>query len=74
MAITELKLKIMAIKNPIIGKKISWLLRPIIMALGYLIILVKSLGIRFIPMPSIIIPRAAGKNTLVISSSRIKLD
>jgi hypothetical protein len=42
MAITGLKSKAIASKKPILGKKISWLQRPIKIALGYLTILVKS--------------------------------
>lgn len=67
-AIIGLKLKIMASVKPMIGKKRSWLVIPIKIALGYFIILVKSARTNVIPIPSIIIASDKGRNTLLKSS------
>src|SRR5690554_719386 len=70
-AIIGLRLKAMASEKPIIGKNISWLLRPIKMALGFFRILVKSESIKVIPIPSIIMARDKGKNNLLIISAAV---
>jgi hypothetical protein len=57
-----------AMPKHIKGKSSIWQIRPMITAFGYLTTRVKSSVLRLRPRPSIIIPRAIGRNTVASMS------